>query len=164
MDIKEMISVLSSHNIYIIFIIMFLESLNLTGIPSTIILPAIGILISLNNLSIIKILLLTIFASILGNIVFYFISYKFGSKIYDYLYNKFPKLQKCFDKAMNMSNKYGTKICLFGRLIPSIRSWISLVTGIFKVKLRDFLLYSSIGIFIWDILLILVGYLIPIKY
>lgn len=164
MDIKEMISVLSSHNIYIIFIIMFLESLNLTGIPSTIILPAIGILISLNNLSIIKILLLTIFASILGNIVFYFISYKFGSKIYDYLYNKFPKLQKCFDKAMNMSNKYGTKICLFGRLIPSTRSWISLVAGIFKVKLRDFLLYSSIGIFIWDILLILVGYLIPIKY
>ena len=164
MDIKEMISVLSSHNIYIIFIIMFLESLNLTGIPSTIILPAIGILISLNNLSIIKILLLTIFASILGNIVFYFISYKFGSKIYDYLYNKFPKLQKCFDKAMNMSNKYGTKICLFGRLIPSIRSWISLVAGIFKEKLRDFLLYSSIGIFIWDILLILVGYLIPIKY
>ncbi|MDU7455635.1 MULTISPECIES: DedA family protein [Clostridium] len=164
MDIKEMISVLSSHNIYIIFIIMFLESLNLTGIPSTIILPAIGILISLNNLSIIKILLLTIFASILGNIVFYFISYKFGSKIYDYLYNKFPKLQKVFDKAMNMSNKYGTKICLFGRLIPSIRSWISLVAGIFKVKLRDFLLYSSIGIFIWDILLILVGYLIPIKY
>ena len=164
MDIKEMISVLSSHNIYIIFIIMFLESLNLTGIPSTIILPAIGILISLNNLSIIKILLLTIFASILGNIVFYFISYKFGSKIYDYLYNKFPKLQKCFDKAMNMSNKYGTKICLCGRLIPSIRSWISLVAGIFKVKLRDFLLYSSIGIFIWDILLILVGYLIPIKY
>lgn len=164
MDIKEMISVLSSHNIYIIFIIMFLESLNLTGIPSTIILPAIGILISLNNLSIIKILLLTIFASILGNIVFYFISYKFGSKIYDYLYNKFPKLQKCFDKAMNMSNKYGTKICLFGRLIPSIRSWISLVAGIFKVKLRDFLLYSSIGIFIWDILLILVGYLIPLKY
>ena len=143
---------------------MFLESLNLTGIPSTIILPAIGILISLNNLSIIKILLLTSFASILGNIVFYFISYKFGSKIYDYLYNKFPKLQKCFDKAMNMSNKYGTKICLFGRLIPSIRSWISLVAGIFKVKLRDFLLYSSIGIFIWDILLILVGYLIPIKY
>ncbi|WP_455505242.1 DedA family protein [Clostridium sp.] len=65
---------------------------------------------------------------------------------------------------MNMSNKYGTKICLFGRLIPSIRSWISLVAGIFKVKLRDFLLYSSIGIFIWDILLILVGYLIPIKY
>lgn len=164
MDIKEMISVLSSHNIYIIFIIMFLESLNLTGIPSTIILPAIGILISLNNLSIIKILLLTIFASILGNIVFYFISYKFGSKIYDYLYNKFPKLQKVFDKAMNMSNKYGTKICLFGRLIPSIRSWISLVAGIFKVKLMDFLLYSSIGIFIWDILLILVGYLIPIKY
>ena len=164
MDIKEMISVLSSHNIYIIFIIMFLESLNLTGIPSTIILPAIGILISLNNLSIIKILLLTIFASILGNIVFYFISYKFGSKIYDYLYNKFPKLQKVFDKVMNMSNKYGTKICLFGRLIPSIRSWISLVAGIFKVKLRDFLLYSSIGIFIWDILLILVGYLIPIKY
>lgn len=164
MDIKEMISVLSSHNIYIIFIIMFLESLNLTGIPSTIILPAIGILISLNNLSIIKILLLTIFASILGNIVFYFISYKFGSKIYDYLYNKFPKLQKVFDKAMNMSNKYGTKICLFGRLIPSIRSWISLVAGIFKVKLRYFLLYSSIGIFIWDILLILVGYLIPIKY
>ena len=164
MDIKEMISVLSSHNIYIIFIIMFLESLNLTGIPSTILLPAIGIFITINNLNFFNVFLLTISASILGNILFYLIAYKFGSKIYDYLYNKFPKLQKCFDKAMNMSNKYGTKICLFGRLIPSIRSWISLVAGIFKVKLRDFLLYSSIGIFIWDILLILVGYLIPIKY
>ena len=143
---------------------MFLESLNLSGIPSTILLPAIGIFITINNLNFFNVFLLTISASILGNILFYLIAYKFGSKIYDYLYNKFPKLQKCFDKAMNMSNKYGTKICLFGRLIPSIRSWISLVAGIFKVKLRDFLLYSSIGIFIWDILLILVGYLIPIKY
>ena len=143
---------------------MFLESLNLSGIPSTILLPAIGIFITINNLNFFNVFLLTISASILGNILFYLIAYKFGSKIYDYLYNKFPKLQKVFDKAMNMSNKYGTKICLFGRLIPSIRSWISLVAGIFKVKLRDFLLYSSIGIFIWDILLILVGYLIPIKY
>ena len=164
MNIEEVLSILNSHSIFIIFIIMFLESLNLSGIPSTILLPAIGIFITINNLNFFNVFLLTISASILGNILFYLIAYKFGSKIYDYLYNKFPKLQKCFDKAMNMSNKYGTKICLFGRLIPSIRSWISLVAGIFKVKLRDFLLYSSIGIFIWDILLILVGYLIPIKY
>ena len=164
MNIEEVLSILSSHSIFIIFVIMFLESLNLSGIPSTILLPTIGIFITINNLNFFNVFLLTISASILGNIIFYLIAYKFGSKIYDYLYNKFPKLQKCFDKAMNMSNKYGTKICLFGRLIPSIRSWISLVAGIFKVKLRDFLLYSSIGIFIWDILLILVGYLIPIKY
>ena len=164
MNIEEVLSILNSHSIFIIFIIMFLESLNLSGIPSTILLPAIGIFITINNLNFFNVFLLTISASILGNILFYLIAYKFGSKIYDYLYNKFPKLQKVFDKAMNMSNKYGTKICLFGRLIPSIRSWISLVAGIFKVKLRDFLLYSSIGIFIWDILLILVGYLIPIKY
>lgn len=164
MNIEEVLSILSSHSIFIIFVIMFLESLNLSGIPSTILLPTIGIFITINNLNFFNVFLLTISASILGNIIFYLIAYKFGSKIYDYLYNKFPKLQKVFDKAMNMSNKYGTKICLFGRLIPSIRSWISLVAGIFKVKLRDFLLYSSIGIFIWDILLILVGYLIPIKY
>ncbi|WP_195988211.1 VTT domain-containing protein [Clostridium sp. D53t1_180928_C8] len=164
MNIEEVLSILSNHSIFIIFIIMFLESLNLSGIPSTILLPSIGIFITINDLNFFNVFLLTISASILGNILFYLIAYKFGSKLYDYLYNKFPKLQKAFNKTMEISQKYGNKACLIGRFIPPVRSFISLIAGIFKIKFKEFFFYSSIGIFMWDLILILVGYLIPIPY
>ena len=65
---------------------------------------------------------------------------------------------------MAASEKYGNKACLIGRFIPPVRSFISLIAGIFKMKFKEFFLYSSIGICIWDLILILVGYLIPISY
>lgn len=164
MDINEVLSILNNYGILIIFIIMFLEGLNLTGIPSAVLLPSIGVFIDSNNFSFITSFLLAFLASILANLIFYFIAYKFGSKIFDYIYNKFPRLQKGLNKTINISEKYGAKACLIGRLIPTVRTCISLIAGVFKINLRDFILYSSIGIFIWDFVLIFLGYLIPISY
>lgn len=158
MDINELLATLNSYSVSIVFIIMFLEALNLTGLPAFVLFPAIGIFINTSGTNFVFAFLLILSASLLGNIIFYLLSYKFGGAIYDFLYRKFPRLQKALDKSMSISNKYGAKACLIGRLIPSVRTCVSLIAGTFKVKITDFFLYSSIGIFIWDFILVSAGY------
>lgn len=152
-------------NIYgpiIIFWILYLESLGLSGVPATVIMPAIGFFIAESAYSFGYIFLIAVLAGITGNMTYYFIAYKMGDSLYDKIYNKFPKTQKPLDKAKALSKKYGKKACLVGRLIPGVRAFISLVFGIFRINPRDFTLYSLIGIIIWDFVTIFAGYFIAV--
>ena len=67
-------------------------------------------------------------------------------------------MRKSLDKSMAVINKYGPKACFIGRLLPGARTFVSLVAGIFKVSFKDFLIYSSFGIAIWNFVLIFLGY------
>ena len=147
----NLIETLKANTLVIIFIIMFLEALNLTGIPAIVIMPAVGVFIKSSGHSF-------LLGSILGSITYYLVSSKFGDIIYNFFYNKFPSTQKSLRKAKETAEKYGAKMCLIGRMLPTIRTFISLMSGIFKVKFKDYIIYSSIGIFVWNLVLMSFGY------
>ena len=155
----NLLEILKANSLLIIFIIMFLEALNLTGIPAIVILPAVGVFIKNSGHSFLIIFFIASLGSIIGSIVYYLISSKFGDIIYSFFYNKFPKSQKPLNKVKEMAEKYGAKMCLIGRMTPSVRTLVSLISGIFKVKFKDYIIYSSIGILVWTFVLILLGYL-----
>ena len=155
----NLVEVFKSNILLIIFIIMFLEALNLTGIPGIVIMPAVGAFIRNSGHSFFIIFFISSLGSILGCILYFLVSSKFGDVIYNFFYNKFPSTQKALRKAKEKSEKYGAKICFIGRVIPSVRTFISLMAGIFQVKFKDYVIYSSIGILIWNFVLILLGYL-----
>lgn len=160
MDSNDILSLLNSNSLCIIFIIMFLEALNLTGIPALVIFPAIGLFIGKSTYSFSTIFFIGLSASILGSMTYYFVSFKFGQFIFDYFYKKFPRTQKSLDKALDLGKKHGSKFCLIGRLVPGVRTFVSLVSGIFRLDFFDYFLYSSLGIFIWNFVFIFGGYLI----
>ena len=147
---------------FIIFLIMVLEGLNLTGIPAIVILPAVGILAAEGSAHIATILGITIFGSIVGNVLYYVIVRMIGARVYDFFYNKFKGLRKSLDKADKLVDRYGDKACCVGRLIPGARTVISLIAGTFRVSFWKFLLYSTVGIIIWDSVLVMAGYLFNI--
>ena len=154
----KLTEVLKSNSLLIIFIIMFLEALNLTGIPALVIMPAIGVFIKTSGHSFLIVFFISSIASILGSIAYYLVSSKFGDVIYNFFFNKFPSTQKSLTKAKEIAKKYGTKMCLIGRMIPTVRTFISLMSGIFKIKFKDYIIYSSIGILVWNLVLISLGY------
>ena len=143
--------------------LFYLEGINLSGIPATAFMPVVGFYAGRSSYSFGLILVIAIFAGILGNLTFYLAAYKLGEKLYDKVYNKFSKARKALSRAMGLSMKYGDKVCFIGRLIPGIRAFVSLTAGIFKVKPRIFALYSSMGIFVWDFTLLFAGYFIAIN-
>lgn len=158
MDTTEMISTLTELGPIIIIVIMYLEGLNLTGIPAIVIMPSIGVYISQSGHNFLYIYGIALTSSILGNLTYYIISNKLGGVIYDKIYDKFAIMRKSLDKSMAVTEKYGAKACFIGRLLPGARTFVSLVAGIFKVSFKDFVIYSSFGIAIWNFVLIFLGY------
>lgn len=147
---------------YLIFLIIYLEGLNLTGIPAIVIMPTIGFFIYKSSYSFLFIYLICVIASVLACISYYAVSYKFGGAIYDFFYRKFPSTQKSLDKATELSHRFGPLTCLIGRIIPTVRTFVSLISGVFKIPFRQFIIYSTGGVLLWNFITLLIGYLFAI--
>ena len=86
------------------------------------------------------------------------LSYYIGTPILDCLNKKIPKTEKYTEKILMYSNKYGNKAIFICRLLPVIRTLISLVSGVVRAEFGGFVLYSTMGISIWNIVLLSFGY------
>lgn len=149
---------LTTHGLLILFVIVFLEYLNLPGFPSGIIMPAAGILIAQADLSFVHAILATLIAGVLGSVVLYYAGYYFGNPMVNWMVTRFPKLVGSIDKTNQYIEKYGSKGVFVARLIPVARTLISLVAGTFRMHPVAYLLYSTPGIFLWNTAYIFAGY------
>lgn len=61
------------------------------------------------------------------------------------------------DRALNFFDRYGESIMFFGRLIPIIRSIISIPAGMNHMSMPRFLIFTSLGASIWNIVLTVAG-------
>ncbi|MBA4420628.1 MAG: hypothetical protein C0391_05730 [Anaerolinea sp.] len=138
---------------------------NATGIiPSEIILGLAGwMLISEQQLPPSMIFLGGLFASIgsvLGASIAYWVA-RLGGRP---LVNKFAKWMRIDQKHITHSEKqfqrWGTGLVLVGRLMPGIRTLISIPAGLARMPYSTFLIATFIGAYIWCILLIGAGYLL----
>jgi len=68
------------------------------------------------------------------------------------------------DKSKRLLDKYGVSLVFWGRLVPGIRTLISVPAGIELMPLRKFLLWTTLGSLIWVALLTFAGYLFGENY
>jgi membrane protein DedA with SNARE-associated domain len=54
--------------------------------------------------------------------------------------------------------KYGDKVIFISRLLPAVRTVISLPAGVFRMNLKKFIIYTTVGCFLWSVLLTYLGY------
>lgn len=141
-----------------IFTVIMLEYAN-APLPSELVLPLSGAFIIPFDLNLTTVIIISIIGGIIGSLINYYLGLKFGKSIVSWMINKLPKSKKSFDVSYSIFNKYKKTSVLFSRLIPIARTVISIVAGTLKMNCFQFILFSTIGITIWNSILIVSGYI-----
>lgn len=158
-SINEAMIYFETYGLWFLFIIVYLEYLNLPGLPAGIIMPAIGALIAHSNYNFLFVLLISVIAGILGSICLYYVGYFIGNPILQWIYSRFPKTRSSVDKVTIYCEKFGNKGVFICRLLPVARTIVSLTVGTLRDGIINFILYSLPGIAIWNTITIISGYL-----
>jgi membrane protein DedA with SNARE-associated domain len=144
-----------------VFSLMALESACIP-IPSEAILPFGGYLASEAytgvRLNLILVILLGTIGGTVGSAAMYLIGAKGGRTLVDKYADKLKLKKSHIEMSYNYFNKYGEKIAFFSRLLPIIRTFISLPAGLSKMNFTKFIIYTFVGSLIWSILLGYAGY------
>lgn len=145
-------SVISSLGYGGIFFLMILESA-LIPIPSEIIMPFSGFLVSSGKLGSVGVILAGSLGNLVGSVITYYLGIRLG-RAFLIKYGKYILFREHhLVWTEQLFQKYGDKISFVGRLLPVVRTYISLPAGIGKSNFIKFVVYTLVGSIIWNSLL-----------
>ncbi len=159
MDAQMLNDYFNQYGGIVIFIIVFLEYLNIPGLPSGIIMPLAGIWASKGSIGFGTALILSVAAGICGSWVLYFVGKYGGQLVIKKYIQKFPKQKDFIDKSIERIRTKGYMGIFIGKLIPMIRTVISIPAGALNMNFTGYTIYSAMGILVWNITFIGAGYL-----
>jgi membrane protein DedA with SNARE-associated domain len=144
-----------------IFLLIAIENI-FPPIPSEIILTFGGFMTTYSSLTTWGVIISATLGSVLGAIILYgvgtFLSADRLGKILDGKIGKLLHFKKeDVDKAYAWFNSKGKKTVLICRCVPIVRSLISIPAGMAKMELGIFLLLTTVGSFVWNIVLVYLG-------
>ncbi|MBS5912281.1 DedA family protein [Paenibacillus macerans] len=143
-----------------IFLLIALENV-FPPIPSEVILTFGGFMTTYTSLTPAGVILASTLGSILGAVILYGIGLLVNvDRLEGWVerYGRFLRLKKeDIRRADAWFDRYGYWTVLFCRMIPLIRSLISVPAGMAKMKFGLFLLFTTVGTLIWNVTLVLVG-------
>jgi len=146
-----------------IFILMTLESA-LIPIPSEVIMPFSGFLAATGRFSLPFVALTGAFGNLLGSWLAYWLGYTKGEKYIRKAVIKYGKFillsEEEFDSSLDAFRKHGQIITGVSRMLPAIRTIISLPAGIAKVDFWKFSVLTFIGSLIWSYILAYIGFVL----
>lgn len=149
-------SVISSLGYGGIFFLMILESA-LIPIPSEIIMPFSGFLVSSGKLGSVGVILAGSLGNLVGSVITYYLGIRLG-RAFLIKYGKYILFRvHHLVWTEQLFQKYGDKISFVGRLLPVVRTYISLPAGIGKSNFIKFVVYTLVGSIIWNSLLTYAG-------
>ncbi len=130
-------------------------------LPSEVILPLAGFTASKGELVLWQVLLWTTVGSVAGALALYGLGALLGRERMHALVAKVP-LVKTEDvrKTEDWFADHGRKTVFFGRMIPIFRSLISIPAGVERMPLPTFVVFTAMGSFLWNTLLVMGGYLL----
>lgn len=137
-------------------------------IPSEVILPLGGFLTVRGDLHIIGVIVAGTIGSLVGATFWYWIGRAIGERrLRGWVERHGVWLAMSpddLDRAEQWFRRHGGKAVLIGRLIPTMRSVISIPAGLTGMHLAPFLLYSAIGTAVWTTILAYAGRLLGSQY
>lgn len=142
-----------------IIILMFVES-TFIPLPSELVIPPAGYLISQGQMSWAGVIASGTFGSLLGALFNYAIAVYLGRPFLLKFGKFFGISQRHFAKGENYFLKHGNISTFIGRLILGIRHYISFPAGLWKMNLGKFCFYTAFGAGIWVWVLAYIGYFV----
>ena len=139
---------------------MTLESA-LIPIPSEVTMPFAGFLVSQGQLSFVTVIIIGSIGNLVGSWIGYAVGYFLEETIIVTLIKKYGKFILVsideYNHSLRWFNKFGDKIAFFSRILPAVRTFISLPAGLAKMNFWKFSIYTFLGSLIWSTLLTYIG-------
>lgn len=144
-----------------IFLLMFLETI-FPPIPSEVIMPIAGVRAAHGPLELWAVIASGTAGAMLGNLFWYALARVIGLRRFRPFIEKYGRwLTMDWDdveKAERLFGRFGGAIVSIGRLLPTIRSIISIPAGMLEMRLKSFLLWSTLGTISWTAMLATAGW------
>jgi membrane protein DedA with SNARE-associated domain len=144
-----------------VFILMALESACIP-IPSEVTMPFAGFLANSGTLDVRVVVLLGAVGNLVGSLVAYYIGYFLEETVllgWIQRYGKYVLVREAdYHRSALWFQKYGNATVFFSRLLPAVRTFISLPAGAFRMNVWTFSFYTFAGSLIWSALLAWFGY------
>ena len=148
-------------------LLTFVENL-FPPIPSELVMPLGGFLVAEGRLTLPGVVFAGTLGSVAGSVIFYFLgSYFPRERLQQWVDRRGHWLLLTVDdvqKAYRWFDRHGRAAVFFGRLIPGVRSLISLPAGSSAMPLGPFLIYSALGAGLWSAALAYGGMLLGEQY
>jgi membrane protein DedA with SNARE-associated domain len=142
-----------------IVLLMFIES-TFIPLPSELVIPPAGYLISQNQMSWAGVILSGTVGSVLGALFNYAIAVFFGRPFILKYGKYFGVSQSHFEKGETFFLKHGHISTFIGRLILGVRHYISFPAGLCRMNLLEFCFFTAFGAGIWVWVLAYIGYFV----
>ncbi|MGW4639879.1 DedA family protein [Sphaerisporangium sp. NPDC004334] len=128
-------------------------------LPSEVILPLAGFTASRGGMSLFDALLWTTLGSVIGALALYGVGSALGRDRTVAIAARLPLVKvEDIEKAEAWFREHGTKTVFFGRMIPILRSLISVPAGVERMPLAHFVTLTTLGSLIWNSVFVLAGY------
>ncbi|UAL30758.1 DedA family protein [Nocardioides rotundus] len=128
-------------------------------IPSELVLPLAGYTAYRGHYTLLSAVLWATVGSVVGAWLLYLAGRYWGVQRVRATADRLPLVDSGdVDRAMAWFARHGRMAVLFGRMVPGIRSLISIPAGVDRMPLGTFLLWTTIGSLVWNALLISGGY------
>jgi membrane protein DedA with SNARE-associated domain len=148
-------------------LLMFLENI-VPPIPSEVVMPAAGFASRQGDLNFLGVIVAGTLGSLAGTLPWYLVARWLGEERLGRFVEKHGKWltlsKKEYDRSLRWFDRWGTWTVLFGRMVPTVRTLISVPAGLSKMSLTKFLIYSSIGTLCWNLALAGIGWYLGDNY
>lgn len=146
-----------------IFLLIMIENL-FPPIPSEIILTFGGFMTTVSSLHVVMVIIVATLGSVVGAILLYKVASYFGKERLTHIVLKYGRVLRLkesdIERAESFFLKYGSWAVFLCRMIPLIRSLISIPAGMTKMKMSRFLILTTAGSLLWNTVLIGLGALL----
>ncbi|MBO0680908.1 DedA family protein [Mycolicibacterium sp. S2-37] len=128
-------------------------------LPSEIILPLTGFAAARGEMSLWEAITWTTIGSVLGAVVLYLVGAALGRERVHRLVERLPFFSiDDLAKSEKWFHRHGSKAVLFGRMIPVVRSLVSIPAGMYRMPITRFVALTALGSAAWNSLLVVAGF------
>ena len=159
MDLSTLTHYFTEYGALAIFVMVFLEYMNLPGFPAGIIMPLAGVMAAKGNISFFWVMVLTVAAGLAGSMILYVLGRQGGELFLKAYLKRFPKQKAGIEKNIEWVRLKGAKGVFVAKLLPMVRTLVSIPAGVLKMPLQKYIVSSTLGIFVWNLVFVGAGYL-----
>ena len=146
-----------------VFLLMFLETV-FPPVPSEVIMPIAGMSAQAGKMSLWGVIVAGTAGAMFGNFFWYLLARVIGIERFRPFIQKHGRWLTLdwpdVEKSEKLFGRYGGVVVGVGRMLPTVRSVVSIPAGLLQMRLKGFLLWSTVGTAGWSSALAIAGYLL----